>query len=161
MEKISTAKLSDNPGGLQAVLFGGLLAGALDLAAACVNSGLSGVSPVRVLQAIASGLLGAESYAGGAATAALGFFLHFVIAFGATVVFYAASRRLKFLTDHAVASGVLYGIAVYLFMSFVVLPLSSFTGKPPSAALPIAVGLFIHILFVGLPIALVVRRFAK
>lgn len=160
MEKISTAELSDNPRGLQAVLFGGLLAGALDLAAACVNSGLS-VSPVRVLQAIASGLLGAESYAGGAATAALGFFLHFVIAFGATVVFYAASRRLKFLTGHAVASGVLYGIVVYLLMSFVVLPLSSFTGKPPSAVLPIAVGLFIHISFVGLPIALVVRRFAK
>jgi len=161
MEKISAPELPENPGALPAVLFGGLLAGALDLTAACVNSGLNGVRPMRVMQAIASGLLGAESYAGGAATAALGVFLHFVIAFGATVVFYLASRRLKIMTNQAVASGMLYGIAVYLFMSFVVLPLSSFTGKPPSAILPIAVGLFIHILFVGLPIALVVRRFAK
>jgi hypothetical protein len=106
-------------------------------------------------------LLGAESYAGGTATAALGVFLHFVIAFGATIIFYLASRKLKFLTDQAVTLGVIYGILVYLFMSFVVLPLSSFTGKTPSALLPIAVGLIIHILFVGLPIALTVRRFAN
>ena len=161
MEKISAAELPDKSGALQAILFGGLLAGFLDLTAACINSGLNGISPIRVMQAIASGLLGAESYAGGTATAALGVFLHFVIAFGATIIFYLASRKLKFLTDQAVTLGVIYGILVYLFMSFVVLPLSSFTGKTPSALLPIAVGLIIHILFVGLPIALTVRRFAN
>ena len=161
MEKISAAELPNKSGALQTILFGGLLAGFLDLTAACINSGLNGISPIRVMQAIASGLLGAESYAGGTATAALGVFLHFVIAFGATIVFYLASRKLKFLTEQAVTSGVIYGILVYLFMSFVVLPFSSFTGKTPSAPLPIAVGLIIHILFVGLPIALTVRRFAN
>jgi uncharacterized membrane protein YagU involved in acid resistance len=161
MEKISAAELPEKSGAWQAILFGGLLAGILDLTAAFINSGLNGVSPLRVMQAIASGLLGAESFAGGTATAALGVFLHFVIAFGATIVFYLVSRKLKFLTEQAVASGVIYGILVYLFMSFIVLPLSSFTGKTPSAPLPITIGLIIHILFVGLPIVLTVRRFAN
>ncbi len=70
---------------------------ALDITAAFVNSGLRGVRPIRILQAIASGLLGAGSYKGGFATATLGLVLHFVIAFGATAVYYAASRKLTFL----------------------------------------------------------------
>ena len=46
----------------QAILWGGLIAGALDITAAFVTSGLRGVGPIRILQAIASGLLGADSY---------------------------------------------------------------------------------------------------
>lgn len=146
---------------LRAIVFGGLLAGVLDLTAACVNSGLSGVSPVRVFQAIASGLLGAESYKGGAATAVLGVFLHFVIAFGATIVYYIVSRRFEFLTNQAVISGVIYGIAVFWFMQLIVLPLSAFPGKNSFQLKPVIIGLIIHILFVGLPIALVIRHFSK
>ena len=145
----------------RAIVYGGLLAGVLDLMAACVNSGLRGVSPVRVFQAIAAGLLGAESYQGSAATAVLGVFLHFVIAFGATIVFYAASRKIKFLTNQAVISGLLYGIAVYWFMQLIVLPLSNFPGRGRFELTQVIIGLIIHMLFVGLPIALVIRRYSK
>lgn len=146
---------------LRAIGLGGLLAGVLDLAAACVNAGLSGVTPVRVFQAIASGLLGAESYKGGAATAVLGVFLHFIIAFVAAIVYYIVSRRIRFLTGYAVISGVIYGILVYWFMQLVVLPLSAFPGKNSFDLKSVITGLIIHILFVGLPIALVIRRFSK
>ena len=161
MDLLFVQKSSEKSKAFQAILFGGLIAGFLDLTAACVNSGLNGVSPTRVMQAIASGLLGAESYKGGFATVALGVVLHFFIALTATAVYYLASRKFKFLVNQFVASGISYGIAIYLFMSFVVLPLSYFTGKIPSAPLPITVGLIIHIIFVGLPIAFVVRRFSK
>ncbi len=105
------------------ILLAGLIAGVLDLTAALVTNGLRGLKPVRVLQAIASGLLGLDSYKGGLKTAALGVVLHFIIATAAAAIYYAASRKLKFLVRQAIVCGLLYGIAVYFFMNLVVLPL--------------------------------------
>ena len=65
MERISAPPLPEKSRALRATLAGGTLAGVLDLSAAFVNGAFNGVSPVRVTQAIASGLLGAESYKGG------------------------------------------------------------------------------------------------
>src|SRR5688572_24830627 len=106
------------------ILIAGLLAGVLDITAALINSGLRGTSPLRVLQSIASGLLGAESYTGGLASASLGVVVHFLIAFVAATVYYAASRKIELLNKHALISGPLYGVVVYLFMYLVVLPLT-------------------------------------
>ena len=80
------------------------------------------MGPIRILQAIASGLLGADSYKGGFTTVTLGLVLHFVIAFGATAVYYVTSCRLTFLAERAFVCGLVYGVAVYLFMNFIVLP---------------------------------------
>src|SRR5262245_44693959 len=97
-----------------AILWGGLICGIMDMTAACIFYGvLRGVQPIKIMQSVASGLLGAASYNGGIATAALGLFLHFVIAYGAATVFYFASRKLLFMTQHAIICGLLYGIAVY------------------------------------------------
>lgn len=162
METISEQEpLAKKSGDWRAILFGGLLAGVLDLTAAFIKSGLQGVSPTRVMQSIASGLLGAESFAGGAAAAALGVLLHFIIAFVWTIVFYVASRRIKFLTAQPIRSGVLYGIAVYLIMYYLVVPLSVAPFQMPHTPDAIARDVFIHIICIGLPIALVVRRFSK
>ena len=87
--------------------------------------------------------------------------LHFVIALGATTVYYAASRKLTFLVQGAVVCGLVYGVAVYLFMNFIVLPLSAIAFKPSYPLSAIATGLTIHMLCVGLPISLVVRRYSK
>jgi hypothetical protein len=154
----STAR--GEPSAYRAILWGGLSCGILDIAAAFVTWGLRGVSPIRVLQAIAAGLLGRGSFEGGLATAMLGLLCHFVIAFGAATVYYAASRKLRFMVDRAVVAGALYGIAVWLFMQFVVIPLSAID-MPRLTAGGVAIGLVIHMLFVGLPIALAVRRYSK
>ena len=152
---------SVRPKAFQVILCGGLIAGTLDLTAAFVSSWLrAGVGPVRVMQSIASGLLGAASYTGGAKTAVLGVALHFLIAIVATAVFYLAARTLRFPQQHAIIAGLLYGIAVYLFMNFVVLPLSAF---PQRAATPLSgriIGLLIIMFCVGLPIAVIVHRFS-
>jgi len=143
------------------VLIAGLAAGVLDIAWVMIYYGVAkGVSPVRILQSVAVGLYGPASYRGGGETAAWGFVCHFVIALGAAAVFYAASRRFAFLVRHAIASGLLYGVAVYLFMSLVVLPLSAVPPGPfPPANWPVI--LPAHLLCVGLPIALLVRRGSK
>jgi len=146
---------------LQTILVAGLIAGTLDITAAFLFSGLRATnphSPIWVLQSVASGLLGADSFKGGWASAALGAACHYLIALTAAAVFYAASRKLPFLVRHAVVSGLLYGIVVYSVMNFVVLPLSAFPFKlsyPPAVLLRSSL---IIMVCVGLPIALVVRR---
>ncbi len=162
METVYEQKASiEKSRALQTIAFGGLATGVLDLTAAFISNGLRGGSPVRVMQSIASGVLGAESFTGGAATAALGVLLHFIIAFAWTIVFYVASRQIKFLTAQPVISGVLYGIAVYLLMYYLIVPLSAAPFKMPHTPDAIAVDVLIHIFCVGLPIALIIRRFSK
>ena len=145
----------------QPILLGGLIAGTLDLTAACVYSWLrASVSPIRVFQFIASGVVGTDSFTGGAKTAILGVALHFVIATGATAVFYLASRAWFFLIEHPIVAGLLYGIPVYFFMNFVVLPLSQIQQRPQPMSARI-VNLVILMFCIGLPIALIVRRYAR
>ncbi|MCA1613435.1 MAG: hypothetical protein LC800_04600 [Acidobacteria bacterium] len=153
---------TERPAAYRVILRAGLLAGALDITAACVSSWLrAGVGPVRVLQSVASGVLGADSYDGGLMSAALGVPLHFMIALGAAAVYYAASRGLVFPARHPVVCGLLYGVAVQMFMTFVVLRLSAFPHKFVFRPAQFAISTGILMLFVGLPIALVVGRDAK
>ena len=93
------------------------------------------------------------------ATAGLGLAIHFLIAFAAATVFYTGSRRISFLTQHAVASGLLYGIAIYVFMYWLVVPLAFAQARHSISRDVTAV--IVHMLLIGLPIALVVRRFSQ
>ena len=160
MSADSTTISLKQPTGYRAILWGGLIAGALDITAAFVNSGLRGRSPIWVLQGISSGLLGADSYKGGFRTAALGAVLHFFIAFVACTVYYSASRKLEFLVHRAIVCGLLYGVAVYLVMYGIVLPMTFHRSFfHPFTAVVIA--LITHMLCVGLPISLAVRWYSK
>jgi hypothetical protein len=154
----TTALRSGKTGALAAIMWGGLSAGVLDITAAFIRWGI----PMRILQGIASGLLGARAFQGGWAIAALGLALHFFIALAAAAIYYAASRQLVFLRRRAVLWGLFYGIVVYMVMSWVVVPLSAF---PKSKALFSGIGLVLslltHMFCVGLPIALAIRRYAK
>jgi hypothetical protein len=127
--------------------------------------GAGGVWPVRAKTAEAAsghcgGNAGSTIVPGGWGTAQLGLFLHFVIAYGAATVFFVASRWMRFLVKHAVVAGVLYGVAVYFFMQQVLLPLSKATKRPFSWEM-MWIWVAIHMVCVGLPIALSVRRFAR
>jgi len=142
---------------VQAIFWGGLVAGILDAVDGVIAFGTQGLNPIQVLQYIASGALGQSAFQGGLATAALGAAFHFTIAWVAAGVFVLATRRLQILKTHAVPAGLLYGTAVYFFMNYFVLPLSAV------AASTFHLGLFLngvigHALFVGLPISLFARR---
>ena len=144
---------------LRAVLAGGLAAGVLDILAACAIAGSRGTPPLRVLQHIASGLLGPAAFQGGAATAALGLLLHFVIATGAAAVFVAATRSWPALTRRAVLVGAAYGVVVWTVMSQVVVPLSRVARRAqPQPLSAIALMIAVHMVCVGIPIALAAAR---
>ncbi|HKO03143.1 MAG TPA: hypothetical protein VJW51_00265 [Candidatus Acidoferrales bacterium] len=141
------------------IFWAGAVCGTMDITAALVVYGSFGLKPVRLLQGIAAGLLGPRSYEGGLATALLGLFCHYFIAYSAATVYLAVSRAVPFLLQHAVVSGILYGPAVYFFMQYVVISLSATTRRPFSVRMMV-IGVVIHIFCVGLPIALLVRRFS-
>jgi hypothetical protein len=144
----------------RAILWGGLIAGVLDAVDGVVAFGFKGLNPIQVLQYIASGLLGPASFQGGLITAALGTVFHFFIAFVAAAVYVLTSQRITILKRRAVLFGVLYGVAVYSFMNYAVLPLSAVGPSPFSLGLFLN-GVFGHALFVGLPIALYARKTAQ
>jgi hypothetical protein len=147
------------PHPLPTVLAGGLVAGALDIAYAWLFWAVTaGVSAERIFQSVAAGLLGKASFDGGAATAALGLALHFFIATSMSVTYYLAARRWPLLWQRAVPCGLIYGLLLYGFMNFVVVPLSAAGGGGAKDPLWVAMSVAVHALLIGLPIALFTRR---
>jgi hypothetical protein len=161
MSTAAVTRIQTQSHAAKAIVSAGLACGILDFTAACVTWWLRAhVTPARIGQSIASGLLGPKSFQGGHGTALLGFAIHFLIAFSAATVFYLASRKLRFMTEHFLAAGVLYGIAVYTFMYCVVMPQSLVRRGPFSWNLTL-LAIVTHIFCVGLPIAIGVKKFAR
>lgn len=144
------------------VALAGLVTGSLDaLFASVLYVGVLRVlSVVGVLQYIASGLLGGTAFHGGAWAALLGAGIHFFLAFAFAALYLASSRRLRVLTERPIASGLAYGAAVYFFMNFVVLPFTAVPRSPVRLAELVPM-LLDHMVFVGLPTALIAARGAR
>lgn len=136
---------------------GTLLAGTLDLLFA---SGFwylrAGVPPVRILQSIARGLLGDASFSGGAATAALGGVLHYLIMSAMFATYYFAAKAWPRLRGRTLAYGVAYGLALYAVMTYVVVPLSAAGGGSHERAWVLA-SIAMHAL-IGVLCAVFARR---
>ncbi|MGB7586394.1 MAG: hypothetical protein WBM11_16240 [Terriglobales bacterium] len=152
-----------HPQAFQTIIVGGSIAGLLDGLDAAVFYRLAfAVPPALLFQNIASGLLGRRSFHEGWYTVVLGIGLQFFIAIGAAAVFYVASRVFPVLFRRPWICGPAFGLGLYFFMHYVVVPLSAV----PKRTVPVSVAelldqLFSHSLFVGLPIALMARRSAR
>ena len=141
---------------VRAILFSTLVAGTLDIAAAILTNPQV---PARVvLQSVAGGWLGNEAYGGGWPTAWLGLASHFAVMLGIAAVFVLAAARLLALRRLWFPAGVAFGVAVWLAMAFIVVPLSASTLSPPASLTAAMKLIVIHILCVGLPIAWITRR---
>ena len=147
---------------LVTIVWIGLFAGTLDITDNLIFNQLRGITPKIVFQYIASGLIGMQAFRGGLLSIALGVAIHYTIALIWTDVFYAASRKLAILSRRPVLTGLVYGGGVYLFMNFIVLPLSAV--PHPRSAITLASrinGVLALLLFIGLPISLLVRRYSN
>jgi hypothetical protein len=145
--------------GLKAIFLGGALAGVLDgVDAAVIIPRLVKVRPVRVFQFIASGILGPKAFHGGLTTAMLGCLLQLSIATGAAAIYYVFALKLKVLLKRPFVFGPVFGLAVFVFMQNLVVPLSAAPRQPPLSGLVLLNNLLSHLLLVGLPIALLASR---
>ena len=145
------------------VLAGGLVAGVLDITYACVYWAIkAGTPPTRIFQSVATGVLGKDAFNGGTASAALGLTLHMLIAIAMAFAYFLMARRAPVLVRRPIALGAAYGLFLYCFMRFVVVPLSAAGGGGGGGRdmLWVALTIVVHALFVGVPIALFASRAA-
>lgn len=148
----------------RAILYGGLTVGTLDLVDALVFFGLrSGARPMGILHGIAAGWLGRDAArAGGISTAVLGFFSHFTVALIIVTIYVFAARAIPVLRTRWLLCGLIYGVAAYFTMTWVVVPLSNAGTGTITFALPVTPvlinGLLIHAFGVGLPAAYFASR---
>jgi len=131
-----------------------LIAGTLDILSAFVWSG----AVVGVLQTVASGPLG-NAIGKGPAGAPLGLLVHFAIMAAMVTVYVLGARRIPEVNRYWWIAGPLYGVALWIVMYWIVMPLRWDSYRTPSEALPIAKQLISHCLLTGLPIAWIASRY--
>jgi len=142
------------------VLVGGGIAATLDIIYAIVRNGGYDRSPLWVLQSVASGWMGEAAFTSGTTGGIIGLLSHYGILFVAAAIYLVASRSFPVLRSRAMACGILFGVLVYLFMNFVVLPLSAFPFDLSYPPLRLLEGFVSHGFLVGIPIALAIRRYS-
>jgi uncharacterized membrane protein YagU involved in acid resistance len=143
------------------VALAGVVAGTLDLVYASTFWGIQvHMTPLQILQSIATGWLGREAaYAGGVSSALLGLVSHYGIAIAMATAFYLACRRWPALARKPLLHGALYGIVLYAVMTYVVVPLSKAgAGQWPAWRWENLSHIAGHMLLVGIPCALGARR---
>lgn len=132
-----------------------LVAGALDILFAVVLTLVRGNEPTAMLRSVASGPFpGATEW--GLSGSALGLAVHFSLMAVMAAAFVIAVHDRPALNQKPIQWGVLYGLATYVVMNLIVVPLR-FGNWPPKPT-SIATQLFAHIVLVGIPIALIAAR---
>ena len=139
-----------------AILVGGTAAGGMD-----IISAVPGKDPLRVLQYIASGLIGKAAFDGGWWTGAAGLAVHFGLTILMAVLFVLAARYWAVLLKQTWLAGMVYGAVIYVAMFYFIVPvLSAATNwKTPEGFLANLKGAMLHGLLVGLPIAAAARHY--
>jgi hypothetical protein len=141
-----------------ALVGGGLVVGSFDICYAILFWRISrDIAPARVFQSVAAGVLGPASFTGGTKTAILGAFLHYFIAFSVVTIYWIAAKLLPVLRRYALICGPLYGIGVYLVMTYVVVPLSNSRPSKTFNLVWVVCSLIVHAFLIGLPSALFAR----
>ena len=141
------------------VVLGTLLCGSLDILLAIFLTLSRGKHVGDMLRFVASGPFPSATSMGDAG-ALLGLAVHFALMAIMVGVFMVAARAWQRLTDRPSTAGVIYGLITYVVLDLVVVPLRFPAAWPPSG-LSIATQLFAHVCLVGIPTALIARRFLR
>lgn len=156
MGMTNTAFMKTTPPKAPVLLAAAACIAALDMSFAVTFWSIHGVAPLRVLQSVASGLMGRAAFGGGVSTAMLGLALHCLIALLMVLAYDGMAVRVPWLLRHPWRAGPAYGCLLYLCMTYIVLPLSA--ARAPSSRPDWIIGSVLsHVLLVGLPCAWFVR----
>jgi hypothetical protein len=142
----------------RAAVLAGIAGGAADILAAFVI--YRPATPDRILQSVASGLMGPAAFEGGLTAAAIGLAAHFAIAVIFGALFVAAAGLAPVLLRRPALSGLTFGVFVYGVMNAIVVPLSMAPERPAPPAEMIGLGLLAHALF-GIALAFTAARMLR
>ena len=148
-----------NPEASTVILKAGLLAGTLDILAACTQYYLmTGNNPVRVLKYVASGAFGTTALSGGTAAAVWGLVFHYMFAFGFTLLFFFIYPRLSILSKNKWVTAIVYGLFVWMVMNLLIVP-NSQVPKSPFVLSKALVAAAILICMISTPISFMIREY--
>ena len=147
-------------------LTAGLIAGSLDIVAACIQAYLKNdTPPMQVLRGVASGAFDPKTFSSPALLALCGLLIHFFIAISFTFFFFFLAKQISTLVKYPVPIGILYGVFVWATMRFIILPyISRLNPKPivgQEAIKNAAIAAGIIVICVGLPVALLARKYVR
>jgi predicted membrane-bound dolichyl-phosphate-mannose-protein mannosyltransferase len=150
-----TAELREGlAAGIVAGIAGGILIDLFFLATAVASGSSLGAAIAGLYDFVASAAIGRAAVTHPGSGIPLGIVLHFCVSIGWALGYVYLARSQRQLVRRPVVSGLVFGAIVFLFMS-VTLVAAGLSEHPASA---IAIGLIGHVVFYGLPVALVVAR---
>jgi uncharacterized membrane protein YagU involved in acid resistance len=141
---------------LKPIAVGTAVSGTLDILFAMILTALLGREIGNMLRYVGSGPF-PQATEMGASGAILGLVVHFALMAIMAAVYVLAARRIPALVEKPIQWGAIYGLATYVVMNWLVVPMRFDTPLPPSP-LSMATQLFAHIVLVGIPIALIAAR---
>ena len=141
-----------------AIVAAGLAGGAADILTAFVI--YRPASPERILQAVASGLLGPASFDQGMTSAAIGLICHFVISIIFAGLYVVGAGYAPVLLRKPILGGLTFGVFVYGVMNAIVVPLSMAADRTTPPDQMTALGLMAHAFF-GIALAVTVARILR
>jgi hypothetical protein len=112
---------------ITAILLAGIIGGTIDIGSAAL---ISGFNPVVIMHAIASGLIGKDSFTGGAGTAVLGYFLQIAMGTLIAAIYMGATSALPGMRKRWIPTGIIAGVIIYFVMTYLVVPLSAAPFRP-------------------------------
>lgn len=153
-----TATLRDEiAAGAAAGIAGGIASHAFLLAVAVAGGAPLGTAASELYRFIASAAVGRDGATQPSALP-LGVALHFAVAIGWALGYVYLARTQPQVLTRPVVSGLAFGAVVFVFMN-VVLIAAGLYGRPTAASA--AVGIVEHLVFYGLPVALVASRLLR
>jgi uncharacterized membrane protein YagU involved in acid resistance len=105
-----------------AILIAGIVAGSIDVGCAAL---INHAGPTRILQVIASGLIGRAALSAGNGSVVLGLILQWLMSIIIATIYVVSARYKAAFLQRWVVAGFLYGTLVFVVMNFVVIPLSA------------------------------------
>ena len=160
MSTIAVPSSTTNNSLLRLTLIGGLISSFLHLVIQQgIVFGLILKTPIiSQLQFVASGAMGDAAFTGGLATALLGLVLDFIMITVMAGVFIFSVDRIPLLRRNVILGSILYGFGVFIVMNLIVLPLSAAPALPAPPLWLLIELILQHILLIGLPLGILVRR---
>jgi len=147
------------PSAINTILLACLVAGTLDISYAIITWGpvFGKVSAARLLQGIASTVMGKSALTGGTATALVGLLMHYCISLAWCTIYFFLFPYIPALARNKWVSGVAYGAFVWAMMTVLIVPLV--TGKAYHFdTIPFLKSIAPMVLLLGPAIALIINR---
>jgi len=135
------------------------VSGTLDILFAMILTLAFGREIPNMLRFVASGPFPSATGMG-TSGAILGLVVHFALMAIMAAVYMAVARHRAHFLAKPLMWGIIYGLATYFVMNWIVVPLRFHPPLPPKP-ISIATQLFAHIVLVGIPMAYIAARYLK